>query len=158
MVRELFSAPASLFTENGLSRGRVNRSGRYDVTIRRLIDLIMKMTPDERGLLLTEAERIKTKLRATRRNCCVPILLHYAGEAHPATVTNLSFTGAFVECYIPVKIGDAVTVDFKNIDGCSDLKLDARIIHANTWGIGIRYNTVRSKAARFLQRCLDEFR
>ncbi len=136
----------------------MNTSGRYDLTICKLIDLIMKMTPDERGLMLVEAERIKTKLRATRRNCCVPISLYYAEEVHPATITNLSFTGAFVECYIPVKIGDPATVEFKNLDGSADLKLDARIVHANRWGIGIRYKTVRSNAARFLQKCLDDFR
>jgi len=63
---------------------------RYDTTIRNLIDLILKMTPDERGLLLIEAERIKTKLRAMRRNCCLPILLCYAEKVYPATIINLA--------------------------------------------------------------------
>jgi hypothetical protein len=116
------------------------------------------MTPDERGLLLNEAELIKTKLRATRRNCSVPILLYYAEEVHPLTITNLSFTGAFVECFISIKIGDSVTVGFKDLDGSVNLKLDARIVHATEWGIGIKFKTVRSKAARFLQKNLDNFK
>ncbi len=136
----------------------MRKSGRYDLTIRNLIDLILKMTPDERGLLLTEAERIKTKLRATRRNCCVPILLYYTDEIHPVTITNLSFTGAFIECFVPVKIGDPATVGFKNLDGSVDLKLDARIVHATRWGIGVRFKTIRSRVARFLQKSLDDFK
>lgn len=134
------------------------RSGRYDLSIRKLIDVIFQMTPDERGLLLAEAERIKAKLRATRRNCTMPISLYYDGEIHDATITNLSFTGAFVECYIPVKIEDPVTVAFKSINAREDLKLGGRIIHANKWGIGIRFSTIRSAQARFLQKCLDRFR
>ena len=134
------------------------KSGRYDLTVRKLIDLIFQMTPDERGLLLTEAERIRAKLRATRRNCCMPISLIYGEEVHSATITNLSFTGAFVECYIPVRIGDMVKVEFKNVDGADNLKLGGCIVHANQWGIGVRFNTIRSAPARFLQKCLDQFR
>jgi hypothetical protein len=136
----------------------VYKSERYDLTIRKLIDLILQMTPDERGLLLNEAERIKTKLRATRRNCCMPIALHYGEEVHTATITNLSFTGAFVECYLPVKIEDPVKIEFRNVNGSTNLKLGGRIIHANKWGIGIRFGTIRSLQARFLQKCLDQFR
>ena len=134
------------------------KSERYDLTIRKLIDLILQMTPDERGLLLNEAERIKTKVRATRRNCCMPVDLHYGEEVHTATVTNLSFTGAFVECYIPVKIEDSVKIEFKNVDGSENLTIGARIVHANKWGIGIRFSTIRSLQAQFLQKCLDQFR
>ena len=136
----------------------MHKSGRYDITVRKLIDLIFQMTPDERGLLLNEAEQIKTKLRATRRNCSVPILLYYTEKVYPLTITNLSFTGAFVECFISIKIGDSVTVGFKELDGSVNLKLDARIVHATEWGIGIKFKTVRSKAARFLQKCLDNFK
>ena len=116
------------------------------------------MSLDERGLLLTEAERIRTKLRATRRSCCVPIEMYYGEKVHPVTITNLSFTGAFVECLIPIMIGDAVLVEFKNSDGLENIKLNARIVHATSLGIGIRFNTVRSNAARFLQKCLDDCR
>ena len=136
----------------------MNNFRRYDLSIRKLIDLIIKMTPDERGLLLNEAEQIKTKLRATRRNCCVAILLYYAENVYPATITNLSFTGAFVECFIAVKIGESVAVGFKDLDGSVNLKLNARIVHATEWGIGIKYKSVNSKAARFLQARLDDFK
>ena len=136
----------------------MHKFGRYDLTLKKLIDLIFKMTPDERGLLFAEAEQIKTKLRATRRNCCVPVLLYYTEKAYPVTITNLSFTGAFVECFIAVKIGDSVTVGFKEIGGSVNLKLDARIVHATKWGIGISFKTVHSREARFLQKCLDDFK
>ncbi len=133
-------------------------SRRYDLTVRKLIDLIFKMTEDERGLLLKEAERIKAKLRATRRKCSVPILLYYGEQIHNVTISNLSFTGAFVDCLIPVIIGDPVKLKFKNPDGHWDLMMDARIVHATSWGIGIRFKTVGSRAARFLQKSLDDNR
>ena len=134
------------------------KSRRYDDTIRKLIDLIFKMTSDERGLLLMEAERIKIKLRASRRNCRVPITLYYAQGVFPATVTNISFTGALVEGAIPVIIGDPATLEFKNIDSFANLTLEARIVHANYRGIGVRFKTVHSRAARFLQKCLDDLK
>ena len=128
----------------------------YDVTIPKLIELILKMTPEERTWLLQEAQQRKIKMRAIRRNCCVAILLYYEERVYPATITNISFTGAFVECYIPVRIGDSVSVEFNNITGTEKIKLKARIVHATNMGFGIRYNTVRSIEARFLQKCLDD--
>jgi hypothetical protein len=134
---------------------RVLSPKRYDTTIRKLIDLIFQMTADERGMLLKEAEQITTKLRATRKRCHIPVLLYYAEGVYPATITNLSFTGVFVECRIPVMIGEPSTVKFKNSNGLWDLTLKARIVHVTSWGIGLRFQTVDSKAARFLQKCLD---
>jgi hypothetical protein len=130
----------------------------YDVTIPKLIEIILKMTPEERSWLLQEAQQRKVKMRAIRRNCCVAILLYYEERIYPATITNLSFTGAFVECYIPVRIGDSVSVEFNDLPGTERIKLKARIIHATNMGFGIRYNTVKSNAARFLQKCLDDFK
>ncbi len=136
----------------------MSSSRRYDVNVARLIELILHMTPEERGLLLKEAENIKTSFRATRRNCFVSILLYYDEKVHPATITDLSFTGAFVECYIPVMIGDPVTVEFINTNGFGDLKVDAHIVHATKMGFGIRFKTIRSNLARFLQKSLDDYR
>lgn len=130
----------------------------YDVTIFKLIELILKMTPEERSWMLQEAQQKNIKMRAIRRNCCVAILLYYEERIYPATITNLSFTGAFVECYIPVRIGDSISVEFNNPAGTEKISLKARIVHATNMGFGIRYNTVRSNAARFLQKCLDDFK
>jgi hypothetical protein len=55
------------------------------------------MTPEERSWLLQEEQQRKVKMRAIRRNCCVAILLRYEERVYPATITNLSFTGSFVE-------------------------------------------------------------
>lgn len=97
-------------------------------------------------------------MRATRRNCRIPILLHHAERVFPTSIVNISFTGAFVEGLIPVTIGDTATVEFQNPEGSVDLTLEARIIRATDCGIGIQFMTVRSKAARFLQKCLDKYK
>lgn len=114
------------------------------------------MQSSERGLLLIEGE--KTMLRATRRNCRIPILLYHADRSYPTSIVSISFTGAFVEGSIPVTIGGLTTVEFQNADGSIDLTLEARIVRATDWGIGIQFIGVRSKAARFLQKCLDKYR
>ena len=95
-------------------------------------------------------------LRATRKNCRIPILLHHAEKVYPTSITNISFTGAFVEGLLPVTIGNSATVEFQNADGSVDLTLEARIVRTTDWGIGIQFMTVRSKAARFLQKRLDK--
>jgi hypothetical protein len=97
-------------------------------------------------------------MRATRRNCRIPILLHSGERVYPTSIVNISFTGAFVEGLIPVTVGETATVEFQDPEGSVDLRLEARIIRATDWGIGIQFMAVRSKASRFLQKCLDKYR
>ena len=116
------------------------------------------MKAAEGGLMLVQAEKTEKKLRATRRNCRIPISLYHAEKVYPTSVTNISFTGAFVEGSIPLIIGNPVAVEFQNPDGSVDITLEARVVRTTDWGIGIQFIAVRSKAARFLQKCLDKYK
>lgn len=128
---------------------------RYDLTFRRLIDIIVEMDADERGLLLKEAERINAKLRGARRQCHIPVQLDKADGLYPAVVRNLSFRGAFLDCKMPVSIGEAVLVRFNNDEPGKGLMMRATIVHATAWGIGIHFDRIDSRAARFIQKSMD---
>jgi hypothetical protein len=128
---------------------------RYDVTFRKLIDMILQMNADERALLLKDAERIRAKIRAIRKKCYIPIMLYHGEGMYCATITNLSFRGAFIDLLIPVMIGDEIKIKFKNSEGLWDLLMESRIVHVTSWGVGIRFKSVSSRAAQFLQKTLD---
>ncbi len=131
---------------------------KYDLSIRRLIDTITSMNVEERGLLLKEMESFteKIKLRATRKKCNIPIKFANSRGTHAAIVKNISFTGAFVGCRIPLLIDEKIIMYFQQEDSAEDLKLHARIIHTKLRGFGVRFNNLDSRASRFLQACMNQ--
>jgi hypothetical protein len=126
---------------------------RYDLSIFRLINTITTMTVDERNLILKEMEILakKIKLRAIRKKCNVPIEFINARESITATVENISLTGAFVSCRVPLMIDEKIIAYFQLENSAEKLKLNARVVHTNLRGFGIRFEDVDSRATRFLQ-------
>ncbi len=131
---------------------------RYDLTILRLINTITTMTVEERNLLLKEMEGIakKIKLRATRKECRVPIKFINSRESLSAVVENLSFTGAFVSCRAPLMIGEKIIMYFQLENGGERFKLNARVVHATLRGFGVHFEHLDSNAARCLQALMNQ--
>jgi hypothetical protein len=131
---------------------------RYDLSIFRLINTITTMTVEERNLILKEMEILtkKIKLRAIRKKCHVPIEFINSRESHTAIVENISFTGAFVSCRVPLMIDEKIIMYFQLENSAEKSKLNARVVHTNLRGFGVRFENLDSRAARFLQALMKQ--
>lgn len=131
---------------------------RYDLSILRFINTITTMSVEERNLLLREMDSFarKIKLRATRKKCHLPIKFINARESISAIVKNISFTGAFVSCRVPLMIDEKIIMYFEPDNSPAKLKLSARVVHATLRGFGVRFENLDSRAARFLQALMDQ--
>jgi hypothetical protein len=131
---------------------------RYDLSIFRLINTITAMTVEERNLILKEMEILtkKIKLRAIRKKCHVPIEFINSRESHKAIVENISFTGAFVSCRVPLMIDEKIIIYFQLENSAEKFKLNARVVHTNLRGFGIRFGNLDSRGARFLQSLMNQ--
>ncbi len=138
----------------------IQKMKKYDLSILRLINTITNMTVEERDLVLKEMETFskKIKFRATRKKCNLPIKFIDSRGEYSAWVENVSFTGAFVRCRIPVLIDEQIIMCFQQKDSAKNLKLRARIIHAKRQGFGVQFYNLESRATRFLQSCMNEIK
>lgn len=130
---------------------------RYDLSIRKLIETITSMNVEERGLLLKEMESFteKIKLRATRKKCSLPVKFINSRGSYSAVVKNISFTGAFVLCRVPMLIDEKIFMYFELEDSAEKFKLSAKVVHSKPQGFGVQFGDLDSRAARFLQACMD---
>jgi hypothetical protein len=131
---------------------------RYDLSILRLIHTITTMTVEHRNLLLKEMESFakKLKLRATRKKCYVPIEFINSRESYTAIVENISFTGAFVSCRVPLMIDEKIVMYFQLENSIEKFKLNAKVVHTKLRGFGVRFEKLDSRAARFLQALMNQ--
>ncbi len=139
-----------------MDKQNIPKLKKYDLSILRLIDTITNMTVEERSLLLKEVDNYtkKIKLRATRKRCNLDIKFVNPRGTHAAIVKNISFTGAFVDCRVPVLIDEEIFMHFQQEEKAEGFKLPARIMHAKPWGLGVKFNNLDSRAARFIQTCM----
>jgi Tfp pilus assembly protein PilZ len=116
------------------------------------------MTVEERNLILKEVESFakKIKLRAIRKKCYVPIEFINSRESHAAIVENISFTGAFVSCRVPLMIDEKIIMSFQLENSAEKFKLNARVVHTKHRGFGVRFEKFDSKVARFLQALMNQ--
>ncbi len=134
------------------------RTKKYDLSILRLINTITAMTPEERVFVLKEMEKLtkKIKLRATRRKCNFPIEIINSRGVHTAVVENISFTGAFIACRVPVLIDEKVILHFRNGDKDDGFKLPAKIMRSTPWGFGVEFMRLDSQGVRVLQAYIND--
>jgi hypothetical protein len=131
---------------------------RYDLSFFRLINTIATMTVEERNLILKEIDSLakKINLRAVRKKCRVPIEFINSRASHTALVENISFTGAFVSCRVPLMIDEKIIMYFQLENGNEKFKLSARVVHTKLEGFGVRFENLGSRAAIFLQALMNE--
>jgi Tfp pilus assembly protein PilZ len=131
---------------------------KYDLSILRLIHTITTMTVENRNLLLKEMESFakKIKLRATRKKCHIPIEFINSRESHTAIVENISFTGAYISCRVPLMIDEKIIMYFQLENSAEKLKLSAKVVHTKLRGFGVRFEKLDSRAARFLQALMNQ--
>ena len=131
---------------------------RYDLSFLKLINTIATMTVEERNLLLKEMEILtkKIKLRAMRKKCRVTIEFINSRASHKGIVENISSTGAFIGCRVPLMIDEKIIMYFQPKDSAGKHKLNARVVHTKLGGFGVRFENLDSRAAIFLQALMNQ--
>jgi hypothetical protein len=130
----------------------------YDLSIFRLINTITTMTVEERNVMLKAMESLakKIKFRAIRKKCHIPIEFINARDSHTAIVENISFTGAFVSCRVPLMIDEKIIMYFQLDNSAKKFKLNARVVRTKRRGFGVRFETLNSREARLLQALMNQ--
>jgi len=114
---------------------------KYNITIARLLDVILTMNESQQKIILQQAEDlVKGERRISERKSC-DLRVHFAtaDRAHRGVIKNVSMTGVFIESQAPVIIGEEVLMAFKVNNNAAPAKLRGEIAHATRWGIGVEF-------------------
>jgi len=133
------------------------RIKKYDLSILSMFKTITSMTAENRDLLLKEMDVFakKIQLRATRQSCNISIEFVNSRGTYTATVENISTTGAFIACRVPVLIDEKIYIHFGKEANGNEIKLQARIVHSAVNGFGVQFFALDAQSVRFLQACVS---
>lgn len=114
---------------------------KYNMTIARLMDIILNMSEEQQEVILEAAEKITSEDRRnfSRKGCHLPVDFAASNRTHKGHIKNISRHGVFISAKAPIVIGEEVLMVFKVHRNEEPVKLKGEIAHATRWGIGVEF-------------------
>ena len=114
---------------------------KYNMTIARLMEVILSMSEEQQAAVLKQAEEaVKGDRRIFDRKAChLPVDFATSDRTHKGFIKNISRHGVFISAKAPIVIGEEVLMVFKIRRGAEVIKLKGEIAHATRWGIGVEF-------------------
>ena len=128
----------------------------YNVTISELIRLILSLNEEHQKALLKKGRELLSKEgRAPRKSCKIPVKYKTFDRVYSDQIKNISQSGVFIETRRPIFVGEAILMDFK-IEGVNKaLRLEGKVVHASSEGVGIEFKEVDPTLSQILPAILD---
>ena len=128
----------------------------YSVTISKLIKLILKLSEEHQEALLKKGQELLSKeKRAPRKSCKIPVRYRTFDRVYSDQIMNISQSGVFIETQRPIFVGEEILMDFK-IEGINRaLRIEGKVVHASSRGVGIEFKNVDPALSQILPAIFD---
>ena len=132
------------------------RKMQYNVTISKLIKLILNLSEEHQEALLKKGQELLSKeKRAPRKSCQIPVKYKTFDRVYSDQIMNISQSGVFIETRRPIFVGEEILMDFK-IEGVNKaLRIEGEVVHASNRGVGIEFKNIDPALSRLLPAIFD---
>jgi Tfp pilus assembly protein PilZ len=123
----------------------------YNVTISELIKLILNLNEEHQEALLKKGKELLSKEgRAPRKSCKIPVKYKTFDRVYSDQIKNISQSGVFIDTRRPIFVGEEILMDFK-IEGFNkSLRMEGKVVHASSRGVGIEFKNVDPTVSQIL--------
>ena len=128
----------------------------YNVTISKLIKLILRLNEEHQEALLKKGQELLSKeKRAPRKSCRIPVRYKTFDRVYSDRIMNISQSGVFIETRRPIFVGEEILMEFK-IEGVNKtLKIKGKVVHASSRGVGIEFKNIDPTLSQVFPAILD---
>ena len=124
---------------------------KYNVTISKLFELILKLNEAHQEALLKKGQALLSKeKRAPRKTCRIPVRYSTFDRMYSDPIKNISQSGVFIETQRPIFVGEEILIELK-IEGLNEpFKIEGNVVYASQSGVGIRFKNLNSNLFKFM--------
>ena len=125
---------------------------KYNLTIPKLFETILKLDQDQQERVLKYAEELiyEDKRTAVRKMCEIPINYSLRNRIYVDKIKDISENGLYIETNKPSMVGEDIFMSF-NMQGYNrPFKISGVIVHKNRMGIGVEFKEVRPYIGQML--------
>ena len=128
----------------------------YNVTISKLIKLILRLNEEHQKALLKKGQELLSKeKRAPRKSCRIPVRYKTFDRVYSDRIMNISQSGVFIETRRPIFVGEEIVMNFK-LEGIKrPLNLRGNVVHASNRGVGIEFKNVDPALSQIMPAVLE---
>jgi Tfp pilus assembly protein PilZ len=132
------------------------RIKQYNVTLSKLIKLILNLNEEHQEALLKKGQELLSKeKRAPRKSCRIPVKYTTFDRVYSDQIMNISQSGVFIETRRPIFVGEEILMDFK-VEGVNKaLGIEGKVVHASSRGVGIEFKNIDPALSRILPAIFD---
>ena len=125
---------------------------KYNLTILKLVDIILKLNPEQQVQLLKYAEELpfKDKRKSMRKVCDIPVSYSTQYRIQLNSIKNISKSGLFIETQVPLIVGEEIVMSVNAHGYDRPLKLKGQVVHASRMGVGVEYKEFNRYVAEMI--------
>ena len=128
----------------------------YNVTISKLIKLILSLNEEHQDALLKKGQELLSKeKRAPRKSCKIPVKYKTFDRVYSDQIMNISQSGVFIETRRPIFVGEEILMEFKMEGVNKTLGIEGKVVHASSRGVGIEFKNVDPSLSQILPAIFD---
>jgi Tfp pilus assembly protein PilZ len=129
---------------------------KYNVTISKLIKLILSLNEEHQEALLKKGQELLSKeKRAPRKSCSIPVRYTTFDRVYSDRIMNISQSGVFIETRRPIFVGEEIVMDFQLEGVNKPMKLRGKVVHTSSRGVGIEFQNVDPTLSQIMPAIFD---
>lgn len=137
-----------------------NQIKKYNVTIPKLFETILRLNKEQQEQLLKFAEAllVKDNRVSVRKACMIPINYAARNKIYSDQIKDISKKGLFIETHNPLIVGDEIFMSF-NMQGYDrPVKTQGEIVHATQQGIGVKFKEISPYICQIIEALVERMK
>ena len=133
---------------------------KYDLTIPKLFETILKLNKEQQEQLLKFAEAllVKDNRVSVREACIIPINYAAGNRIYSDQIKDISKNGLFIETHNPLIVGEEILMSF-NMQGYDrPVKTKGEIVHATQQGMGVEFKEISPYISQIIEALVERMK
>jgi len=137
-----------------------NKFEKYNITIKKLFDAILRLSQEQQTQLLIYVEELIAENKRISIRKAYKIQISYATQnrIYSDNISDISKSGLLVGTNRPLNIGKDIMLSFNMHGYDRPFKVKGKIVRSNQQGIGVKFKEVKSYIAEMLGALVERIK
>ena len=118
-----------------------NKLKKYNITIKKLFDAILKLSQEQQTQVMIYIEELlaENKRISVRKACNIPISYATQNRIYSDNIADISKSGLFIKTKKPLDVGEEIVLSFNMHGYDRPFKIKGNIVRSNQQGLGVEF-------------------
>ena len=137
-----------------------NKFEKYNITIKKLFDAILKLSPEQQTQVMNYVEELNAENKRifVRKAHKIPISYATQNRIYADNIADISKSGLFIETNRPFNIGEEIMLSFNMHGYDRPFKIKGKIVRSNQQGMGVEFKEVNPYIAEMLGTLVERIK